>query len=232
MNARLLFGIVLLSLGAGALYAVFRPAPPEAPPVAFVSSGECRACHQAVYSEWEASWHARSWTDPDVRALSNEFANTDCIDCHAPRPVFETGVGERVLPRSARRNEGVDCIACHALPGPAGEAARMAGTLERTDAVMRRASEIALSTPVGGDLALIEGGASGYRLNRPGHSPIEYGTFSDLPSHLLSASIDRAMLIAWLHGRVPSGPSAQGWEVEVPEMQEALAHWEKDPKHE
>lgn len=81
--------------------------------------------------------------------------------------------------------------------------------------------EIALSTPVGGDLALIEGGASGYRLNRPGHSPIEYGTFSDLTSHLLSASIDRAMLIAWLHGRVPSGRAAQGWEVEVPEMQES-----------
>lgn len=147
MNARLLFGIVLLSLGAGALYAVFRPAPPEAPPVAFVSSGECRACHQAVYSEWEASWHSRSWTDPDVRALSNDFANTDCIDCHAPRPVFETGVGERVLPRSARRNEGVDCISCHALPGPAGEAARMAGTIERNDVPCRPLIVRELGTP-------------------------------------------------------------------------------------
>lgn len=81
--------------------------------------------------------------------------------------------------------------------------------------------EIALSTPVGGDLALIEGGSSGYLLNRPGHAPIEYGTFADLTSHLLSASIDRSMFIAWLHGRVPSGKAAQGWTVEIPETQEA-----------
>lgn len=82
--------------------------------------------------------------------------------------------------------------------------------------------EIALSTPVGGDLALIEGGgAGGYLLNRPGHTPIEYGTFSDLTSHLLSASIDRAQFIAWLHGRVPTGAAAQGWAVDVPETQEA-----------
>jgi hypothetical protein len=147
MSARVVFGIALLFLGGGALYAVFRPAPPEAPPVAFISSGECRACHQDVYAEWDASWHSRSWTDPDVRALSNDFSNTDCIDCHAPRPVFETGVGERVLPRTSRRNEGVDCISCHALPGPAGEAARMAGTLERTDVPCRPMIVRELGTP-------------------------------------------------------------------------------------
>jgi outer membrane biogenesis lipoprotein LolB len=81
--------------------------------------------------------------------------------------------------------------------------------------------EIALSTPVGGDLALIEGGSAGYLLHRPGQVPIEYGTFSDLTSHLLSASIDRSQFIAWLHGRVPTGGAAQGWAVEVPETQEA-----------
>ncbi len=81
--------------------------------------------------------------------------------------------------------------------------------------------EIALSSPAGGDLALIEGGADGYRLNRPGEVPIEYGTFSDLTSHLLSASVERAQFIAWLHGRVPTGRAAQGWTVEVPETQQA-----------
>ena len=76
------------------------------------------ACHEEVFAEWQDSWHARSWTDPDVRApsQSNNFLNKDCIDCHAPRPVFETGVGNRVLPRSSRRSEGVDCIACPPLP--------------------------------------------------------------------------------------------------------------------
>lgn len=137
MNVRLVLGLVLLALGAGALFAVFRPEPPPAPPVAFTSSGECKDCHATVFGEWEESWHSRSWTDPDVRALSNDFANTDCIDCHAPRPVFETGVGQRVLPRTARRQEGVDCISCHALPADPGEAPRMAGTLERLDVPCR-----------------------------------------------------------------------------------------------
>jgi outer membrane biogenesis lipoprotein LolB len=81
--------------------------------------------------------------------------------------------------------------------------------------------EIALSTPVGGDLALIEGGPSGYLLNRPGQVAIEYGTFSDLTSHLLDTAIDRSLFIAWLHARVPTGLAARDWTVEVPETQEA-----------
>ncbi|HEX6885163.1 MAG TPA: multiheme c-type cytochrome [Planctomycetota bacterium] len=135
MRARLLLGLGVLAVAGVALVAVFRPAAPATAPVAFQSSTECRACHAEVYGEWESSWHARSWTDPDVRALSNDFANTDCIDCHAQRPVFETGLEERVLPRAARRVEGVDCIACHALAGP--DAGRVAGTLERDDVACR-----------------------------------------------------------------------------------------------
>jgi hypothetical protein len=144
VSLRLAFGLMVLGLAALALVAVFRPSAPEAPPVAFQSSSECRDCHAQVYAEWAGSWHAQSWTDPEVRALSNDFANTDCIDCHAPRPVFETGVSERVLPRASRRAEGVDCITCHALAGP--DAGRMAGTLERTDVPCRPKSVPELST--------------------------------------------------------------------------------------
>lgn len=144
MNARLVLGLGVLAAAGFALVAVFRPSAPAAAPVAFQSSTECRACHQEVYAEWEGSWHAQSWTDPDVRALSNDFANTDCIDCHAPRPVFETGLEERVLPRAARRVEGVDCIACHALAGP--DAGRVAGTLERDDVACRPRAVPELST--------------------------------------------------------------------------------------
>lgn len=147
MTARTALGILLVIAGGAALIAVFRPAGPEAETVAFTSSSQCRDCHAEVYGEWERSWHARAWTDPDVRTLSNDFANTDCIDCHAPRPVFETGVGERVLPRTARRSEGVDCIACHALPAAPGEAPRMAGTLERLDVPCRPVATPALATP-------------------------------------------------------------------------------------
>lgn len=147
MNARRALGLLLVLVGGGALFAVFRPDPPEVAATLFTSSSQCSACHAEVYREWEGSWHARAWTDPDVRTLSNDFANTDCIDCHAPRPVFETGIGQRVLPRSARRTEGVDCIACHALAAAPGEAPRMAGTLERNDVPCRPRAELDLSRP-------------------------------------------------------------------------------------
>lgn len=117
---RIAAGVLCCVLGAWFLVAVFhRPAAAE-PAVAFTTSRSCRDCHAEVYAEWESSQHAGSWTNPAVRALSNDFANQDCIDCHAPRPVFVTGLGQRVLPREARRVEGVDCIACHELPEVAG----------------------------------------------------------------------------------------------------------------
>ncbi|HED66452.1 MAG TPA: hypothetical protein ENJ09_12975 [Planctomycetes bacterium] len=115
-KARTLLGLVFLALGLWFLLAVFSS--DEEPPAAlqtFTSSAQCAECHAEVYDEWKASQHSISWTNPRVQALSNEFANQDCIDCHAPRPVFVTGIGERVLPRTARRPEGVDCISCHLL---------------------------------------------------------------------------------------------------------------------
>jgi hypothetical protein len=131
-----MLGLLLVALALWIVLLVFRPPAPAAAPRRFASSQECRACHAALFAEWEASQHARSWTNPEVRALSNDFANTDCIDCHAPRPLFETGVGKRVLPRAARRAEGVDCIACHLLPD-----GRVAGTVTN-DAVACRPIEV------------------------------------------------------------------------------------------
>ena len=145
MNARSMAGLALLAAAGAALFAVFRPNAPEAAATTFHTSAQCRDCHAEVYREWEGSWHAQSWNDPDVRALSNDFANTDCIDCHAPRPVFETGVDQRVLPRAARRQEGVDCISCHALAGP--DESRMAGTIEREDVACRPKQMRSLSKP-------------------------------------------------------------------------------------
>jgi hypothetical protein len=135
-GARLLAGLVLLAATAALLFAVFRAPPSAAEPRAFTSSSECQQCHARVYAEWEGSWHARAWTDPDVRALSNDFANADCIDCHAPRrPVLETGLGNRVLPRSARRAEGVDCLSCHLLPP--GAPGTVAGRIDAPEAACR-----------------------------------------------------------------------------------------------
>lgn len=116
----------------------------------FTSSAQCQTCHAEVYAEWSVSWHAQAWTDPEVRLLSNDFRNSDCIDCHAPRPVFETGVGQRVLPRSARQAEGVDCIACHFLPQTAPQArsgALVAGTRDEPSAPCRPTAVRSLGSP-------------------------------------------------------------------------------------
>ncbi|MBI5434677.1 MAG: hypothetical protein HZA52_17730 [Planctomycetes bacterium] len=129
---RIVSALAVVGLSAWLLLAVFRPPPPPAPPRTFTSSSECRNCHAGAYAEWQDSWHSRAWVDADVRTLSNDFANTDCIDCHAPRPVFETGIGQRVLPRETRRVEGVDCIACHLRPDD-----RIAGTIDAPSAACR-----------------------------------------------------------------------------------------------
>ncbi|MDP6538316.1 MAG: NapC/NirT family cytochrome c [Planctomycetota bacterium] len=135
-------GALVGLLGLWALAAVFAPAREAAPARTFTSSRQCRECHPQVYAEWESSWHRESWRDPDVVALSNNFANTDCIDCHAPRPVLETGIGMRVLPRSSRRSEGVDCISCHALPGGG-----VAGTIDAPGAPCRPVATLDLQRP-------------------------------------------------------------------------------------
>ena len=132
-GARAIAAGLLALTSAGLLWALFvEPEPPPAPARAFESSRQCAECHAQVYAEWETSGHAQAWTNPEVRAQSNDFQNADCIDCHAPRPILETGLGQRVLPRSTRRVEGVDCIACHQMPD-----GRMAGTIDDPSAACR-----------------------------------------------------------------------------------------------
>jgi len=133
-------GLVLVAVTIWVLTLIFAPTGGEASAQTFTSSLQCMDCHAEVYAEWEGSSHAGSWVNPDVRALSNDFSNTDCIDCHAPRPIFETGGGKRVLPRSSRRNEGVDCIACHLLPD-----GHIAGTFDDSRAACRPVAKVDLT---------------------------------------------------------------------------------------
>jgi hypothetical protein len=135
--ARRALGFVALAAGGLALWSVLRSPAAHTEVRAFTSSEQCKQCHADTYAEWSTSWHAQAWSDPEARALSNDFANTDCIDCHASRPVFETGIGERVLPRSARRGEGIDCIACHMLPEDHVSGGLMAGTRDAPNAACR-----------------------------------------------------------------------------------------------
>lgn len=143
MSLRTLLGLALILPTGAALFALFGPGPSVSASAAFTSSDQCRDCHAQVYAEWKASWHSRSWTDPDVRARSNDFANAECVSCHAPQPVFETGIDERVLPREERREEGVDCIACHG----SADGSRMVGTIDRLDVACKPEQDADLSGP-------------------------------------------------------------------------------------
>jgi len=141
-------GLAVLLAGVALSVLVFLPERPAAEARAFHSSSQCIECHPIPGAEWSDSWHARAWNDPDVRALSNDFANADCIDCHAPRPVFETGIGNRVLPRSANRAEGVGCLACHLLPAADGSSGGgVAGTIDDPSAPCRPRALTDLARP-------------------------------------------------------------------------------------
>ncbi len=75
----------------------------------------CRKCHEDVCSEWEATQHAKSWSDPVFQAEIATRADQGeaCAPCHAPQELLNTGFGK--LPR-ARRNDrdlGVNCVTCH-----------------------------------------------------------------------------------------------------------------------
>jgi hypothetical protein len=107
-----------LLLAAGGVAAlVFLLRPPAAPETfAVVSSEQCIACHADIAAEWSASHHALAYENEEVRRLSGDFANQECIACHAPRPVLAFLPGERVLARQADRRFGVDCLSCHLTP--------------------------------------------------------------------------------------------------------------------
>ncbi len=100
---------------AGGIPATAGPAPAAEP--AFTDPAQCRACHPEAYEEWSASMHAKAWTDPEVRGLSDDFKSTECLSCHVPQPIHSAPVGGRVFERSSRFESGVDCLSCHLLPG-------------------------------------------------------------------------------------------------------------------
>lgn len=83
------------------------------------SSADCGHCHVQVYEEWSASTHAESWTRPAFVEATSGHLFDDCLGCHAPASVFQDGLPEL---RAERRDEGVNCVACHldhgVLAGP------------------------------------------------------------------------------------------------------------------
>lgn len=77
------------------------------------SARQCQQCHAELFLEWQNSHHGIAFTNPEVRALSDDFRKEECMDCHLPRPLAVTGFGNRTLPRRTHFDEGVSCISCH-----------------------------------------------------------------------------------------------------------------------
>jgi cytochrome c554/c'-like protein len=129
-------GILLLSLGGEEKVASGESEP-------FTSPEQCAACHSEIAKEANESWHGQAFTDPDVLQLSKNFQDEQCVSCHAPTPIFQVGVGERVFARRERRHTGVDCLSCHLR-----EDGTVAGTRGLTSAPCRPVAEPSLSKAV------------------------------------------------------------------------------------
>ncbi|MFY9342086.1 MAG: HEAT repeat domain-containing protein, partial [Planctomycetota bacterium] len=78
-----------------------------------MTSAWCGSCHPDIYAEHAMNTHGRAFTDPEVRLATGDFEHGDCIRCHTPRPVFETGIGLNPQRRYHGLEEGNTCMTCH-----------------------------------------------------------------------------------------------------------------------
>ena len=78
-----------------------------------MTSSYCGTCHPAMYAEHAMNTHGRAFTDPEVRLATGNFDHGDCIRCHTPRPIFETGIGLNPVRRFYGLEEGNTCMTCH-----------------------------------------------------------------------------------------------------------------------
>jgi len=97
------------------------PAPPAAqqpvPAPVYAGAEACKGCHQAIYSSWLQSKHARTLG----RLTNDQKESGECIRCHV------TGTPEQIAREGASPSHpNVQCEACH---GP--------GSLHAADATVR-----------------------------------------------------------------------------------------------
>jgi len=98
--------------GGGAGHAADVLGTPEHREAVF-SSRFCAGCHPAIYEEHRQNTHGLAFHDEEARLATRGFRREDCIRCHTPRPVFETGIGMTPMQRWTNLDEGNTCISCH-----------------------------------------------------------------------------------------------------------------------
>ncbi len=88
---------------AAAPSAVPTPPPSPVPPTQTISPTDCKACHSAVFSDWQSGAHANTQADVDKELASDRSGQTpndvihgqdaeDCIACHGPTAVSLPGI--------------------------------------------------------------------------------------------------------------------------------------------
>ncbi len=99
-------------------------AAPETPPAWIgvdaeraTESRRCGACHPAIYAEHRQNTHGAAFHDEEARLATREFRRENCVRCHTPRPVAETGLGRVPIERRHDLEEGNTCMSCHAKAG-------------------------------------------------------------------------------------------------------------------
>src|SRR6185369_2653812 len=136
MTSRFAIGAAAVVLGASALVLTCQsvpesapaPARETAPPAsgdlgtpahrdAVMTSRYCADCHPAIYAEHRQNTHGRAFFDEEARLATRGFRRDDCIRCHTPRPVFETGIGMTPMQRWTNLEEGNTCMSCHGRAG-------------------------------------------------------------------------------------------------------------------
>jgi HEAT repeat protein len=78
-----------------------------------MTSRSCAHCHPDIYAEHAQNTHGRAFFDGEARLATRGFRREDCVRCHTPRPVFETGIGMTPMQRWTDLEEGNTCMSCH-----------------------------------------------------------------------------------------------------------------------
>ncbi|MDA1195621.1 MAG: multiheme c-type cytochrome [Planctomycetota bacterium] len=78
----------------------------------FKTAAACGRCHTEIYAEWRESFHGRAMEDPLFRELSAEVNKEECIRCHAPVNLRDSGF-ETPVARSDLREDAISCLSCH-----------------------------------------------------------------------------------------------------------------------
>ncbi|MHC4223391.1 MAG: multiheme c-type cytochrome [Planctomycetota bacterium] len=86
---------------------------PPAKPGVLDSHESCKGCHEEIYNEWMQDKHSQAWVCELFTELSKNHTDPTCWSCHAPRPIYQTGLNSPASERASDRQSGINCLTCH-----------------------------------------------------------------------------------------------------------------------